>query len=81
MKKLSKNWKQRLKSYSSISLIANILVAMSITGLSVLGVLSNGLAFSLLCFLAILFGVLGLVGRVLDEAIDDANGCGEEDVQ
>jgi hypothetical protein len=44
-------------------------------------VLSSELAFSLLCFLAILFGVLGLVGRVLDEAIDEANNCGEEDVE
>jgi len=81
MKKLAKNWRERLKSYSSISLISNILVALSVSGLAVLGVLSSELAFSLLCFLAILFGVLGLIGRVLDEAIDDALDRGEEDVQ
>jgi len=81
MKKLAKNWRERLKSYSSISLISNILVALSVSGLAVLGVLSSELAFSLLCILAILFGVLGLIGRVLDEAIDDAMDRGKEDVQ
>ena len=73
MKKLAKNWKQRLlRSYSSLSIIANILVALSISGLSVLGVISNVLAIPLLVGLAISFGVLGLLGRVLDQGLDDA---------
>lgn len=71
--KLAKNWKQRLKSYSSLSLYANILVALSISGLSVLGVISSGLSFTLLVGLAVLFGILGLLGRIADQAIDDAN--------
>ena len=77
MKKLAKNWKQRLlRSYSSLSIIANILVALSISGLAVLGVISNVLAIPLLVGLAISFGVLGLLGRVLDQGLDDAR---EED--
>ena len=65
MKKLAKNWKQRLlRSYSSLSIIANILVALSISGLAVLGVISNVIAIPLLVGLAISFGVLGLLGRV-----------------
>ena len=72
MKKLSKNWKQRLiKSYSSWSIIANILVALSISGLAVLGVISNVLAIPLLLGLAITFGVIGLLGRVIDQGLDD----------
>ena len=77
MKKLAKNWKQRLlRSYSSLSIIANILVALSVSGLSVLGIISNVLAIPLLVGLAISFGVLGLLGRVLDQGLD---GAREED--
>jgi hypothetical protein len=80
MKKLAWNWKQRLvKSYSSWSIIANILVALSISGLSVLGVISNVIAIPLLVTLAITFGLVGLVGRVLDQGLDDIKG--EEDVE
>ena len=75
MKKLAWNWKQRLvKSYSSWSIIANILVALSISGLSVLGVISNVIGIPLLVTLAITFGVVGLVGRVLDQGLDDNKG-------
>ncbi len=71
MNKLAKNWKQRLKSYSSLSLIANILTALSVTGLSVLGVLSSEIALTTIITSALILGVLGLIGRVLDEAVDD----------
>ena len=72
MKKLAKNWKQRLlRSYSSLSIIANILVALSISGLAVLGVISNVLAIPLLVGLAVSFGVLGLIGRVIVQGLDD----------
>jgi len=72
MTKLALNWKQRLvKSYSSLSIIANILIALSVSGLSVLGVISNVLAIPLLVVLAIIFGVIGLIGRVVDQGIDD----------
>ena len=77
MRTLANNWKQRLlKSYSSWSIIANILVALSISGLAVLGAISNVIAIPLLVGLAITFGLLGLAGRVLDQGLDDAN---EED--
>jgi hypothetical protein len=69
--RIAKNWKRRLKSYSSLSLIANIFIALSVSGLSVLGVLTSELAFPLLVGLAITFGVVGLAGRIIDEAIDN----------
>lgn len=72
MKNLAKNWKQRLlKSYSSWSIIANILIALSVSGLSILGVISNVLAIPLLVGLAITFGVVGLLGRIIDQGLDD----------
>ena len=72
MKTLAKNWKQRLlKSYSSWSIVANILIALSVSGLSVLGVISNVLAIPLLVSLAITFGVAGLLGRVIDQGLDE----------
>jgi uncharacterized membrane protein len=75
MKKLAKNWKPRLiNSYSSLSIISNILLAISISGLSVLGVISNVLAIPLLVGLAVSFGLLGLVGRVLDQGLDGDKG-------
>lgn len=70
--KIASNWKRRLiKSYSSLSIIANVLVALSISGLAVLGVISNVLAIPLLVGLAITFGLVGLVGRVVDQELDD----------
>ena len=81
MNRLAKNWKQRLlRSYSSLSIIANILVALSISGLAVLGVISNVLAIPLLVGLAIFFGILGLVGRAVDQSLDDLHKEGEYDV-
>ena len=72
MKKLAKNWKNRLlRSYSSLSIIANILVALSISGLSVLGVISNVIAFPLLIGLALALGLVGLFGRIIDQGLDD----------
>lgn len=72
MKTLAKNWKQRLlKSYSSWSIIANILIALSVSGLSVLGVISSVITIPLLVGLAITFGVIGLLGRVIDQGLDD----------
>lgn len=72
MKHLAKNWKQRLiKSYSSWSIIANILIALSVSGLSVLGAISNVIAIPLLVGLAITLGLVGLFGRVIDQGLDD----------
>tara|TARA_Y100000114_G_C11764120_1_gene332369 strand:- start:48008 stop:48199 length:192 start_codon:yes stop_codon:yes gene_type:complete len=63
-----------------LAIIANVLVAASVSGLSVLGVISNVITIPLLVGLAAIFGVLGLLGRVLDQGIDDLKGE-DEDVQ
>ena len=72
MKRLAKNWKNRLvRSYSSLSIISNILIAISISGLSVLGILTSEFALTTLLILGIPLGILGLLGRVIDQGLDD----------
>lgn len=51
--------------------IANFLTAISFCGFAVLGVIEASLTFNTLLTNAILFGVLGLIGRYIDLSIDD----------
>jgi hypothetical protein len=76
--KLLKDKKKVVKSYSFLSMIANFLIALSVSGLSVLGVLSSELALPLLVGCALFLGLLGLIGRFVDQTVED---IGEEDVQ
>jgi len=62
-------WKRLWKSYSVIFSLANILQALSVTGLSVLGVINVYFAFKLVISMAILFGLLGLVGRLISQPV------------
>ena len=71
--KLLKDKKRILKSYSFLSIAANFLIALSISGLSVLGVLSSEIAFPLLALLAISFGLFGLAGRFIDQSLDEVD--------
>ena len=76
--KLLKDKKKVVKSYSFLSMIANFLIALSVTGLSVLGVLSSEIAFPVVVGCALFLGLLGLIGRFVDQTVED---IGEEDVQ
>ncbi len=69
--KLLKDKKRILKSYSFLSIAANFLVALSVSGLSVLGVLSSEIALPVVITCAIAFGILGLIGRFVDQSLDD----------
>jgi hypothetical protein len=85
MKNISKvslvgNWKKLWKSYSVVFSLANILQAVSVTGLSVLGVINVYFAFKLVISLAILFGLLGLIGRLIHQPTLDKKED-EENVQ
>lgn len=66
---LVEGWKKLWKSYSVIFSVANILQAISVTGLSVLGVINVYFAFKLVIGMAIVFGVLGLVGRLISQPV------------
>lgn len=74
--KWHKNWRQILKSYSFIGLAANAAIAISVSGLAVLGVLSPSLAFPVLATAGAVLGILGSVGRFVDQEIEDVK---EED--
>ncbi len=52
-------------------MLGNFLIALSISGLSVLGVLSSEIALPILAVLAISFGLFGLVGRFIDQSLED----------
>lgn len=69
--KLIRDWKKSLKSYSFLSIVANILTAVSVSALAVLGVLSSDIAFPVLACLAVAFGVVGAIGRFIDQTVDD----------
>ena len=69
--KLLKDKKKILKSYSFLSIAANFLVALSVSGLSVLGVLSSELALPILVGCALFLGLLGLCGRFVDQSLED----------
>ena len=76
--KVIKGWKKQLKSYSFLSILGNFLIALSVSGLSVLGVLSSNVAFPLLVGLAIIFGLFGLIGRFVDQSVEDLEESDEE---
>lgn len=65
------NWKSLFKSYSVMAILGNILTALSISGLAVIGVLSGGMAFNALAISAITFGVLGFIGRFINQDLED----------
>ena len=69
--KLLPNKKKIIKSYSFLSIAANFLIALSVSGLSVLGVLSSELALPILVGCALFLGLLGLCGRFIDQSLDD----------
>lgn len=77
--KLVDNWKALWKSYSVLALIANLLTALSISGLAVLGVLSGSMAFGMLAASAITFGVIGFVGRFIKQDLEDGKMFYEDD--
>ena len=72
------DWKKILKTYSFLSILANLFVATSISGLAVLGVLSSSIAFGSLVTISLILGVIGAVGRFVDQSYDDLE---DEDVQ
>lgn len=85
MKEVS-SWKVRFKAlfkslwkrYSVLAFIGNILVAISLSGLSVLGVLSDLMTTSVLIGGAVSLGLLGLIGRFIHQDLEDGKTFIEE---
>lgn len=76
--KVVNDWKKHLKSYSFISLVGIFLSAISVTGLSALGVLGSGLSMPVLATLVIIFAVLGGLGRFIDQTDDNIEETPDE---
>ena len=72
------DWKKILKTYSFLSIMANLFVAVSVSGLAVLGILSSSIAFGSLVTISLILGVIGAVGRFVDQSYEDLE---DEDVQ
>lgn len=72
--RIIKDWRKQLKSYSFLSILGHFLIALSVSGLAVLGVLSSNVAFPVLVGTAITFGLFGLVGRMIDQSVEDLEG-------
>lgn len=76
--KMVDNWKSLIKSYSVMAILGNLLTALSISGLAVVGVLSSGMAFNALVASAILFGIAGFIGRFIKQDLEDGKMFYEE---
>lgn len=59
------------KNYQAYSLIANLLNAVSMAGLALLGLLTDTMAATWLVGWGIMFAVMFGLGRLLDQEIDD----------
>lgn len=54
-----------------LSIIANVFVAVSMTGLSILGFVSNGMAIGTVVGSVAILGAIGLVGRFINQDLKD----------
>lgn len=57
--------------YHTYSFIANLLIAVSMSGLTLLGVLNDSFTATVLFVWGIFFAVMYGVGKLLDQEIDD----------
>lgn len=64
------NKKQLIKSYSVLSMIANIMMVVSVAALTILGILSESMALPILGTLTTVFSVMGTIGRFIDQGLD-----------
>lgn len=64
------NKKQLMKSYSVLSMIANIMMVVSVAALTILGILSESMALPILGTLTTVFSLMGTIGRFIDQGLD-----------
>lgn len=61
------------RHYHLYSFIANLFIAVSMAGLTLLGILNDTFAAAILVSWGIAFAVMFGVGKLLDQEIDDIN--------
>ncbi|ANA49276.1 hypothetical protein PMW_151 [Pseudomonas phage phiPMW] len=68
---MSKFYKHVCKHYHLYSFIANSLIAVSMAGLALLGILTNAMTVAWLIGWGFFFAVMFGVGKLLDQEIED----------
>jgi hypothetical protein len=68
---LNKAYTHLCKHYTKYSFVANSLIAISMAGLSLLGLLTQTLTMTYLIGWGILFALMFGLGKLLDQEIDD----------
>lgn len=74
-----KLYKHICKHYALYSFIANMLSAVSMAGLALLGVLTNTMATTWLVGWGIMFAIMYGLGKLLNQEIDDLDKVKEHD--
>jgi hypothetical protein len=69
--KWHKDWKRIIKSYSFMGLLGNLLIAISLTLGTVVGILSSHISMPLLGTLVMIVALSGLIGRFIDQTEQD----------
>lgn len=64
-------YKHLCKHYTAYSFIANMLNAISMAGLALIGVLTDVMAVTWLVGWGVMFAVIFFIGRFLNQEIDD----------
>jgi hypothetical protein len=64
-------YKHLCKNYQLYSFVANMLNALSMAGLALLGLLTDTMTITWLVGWGIMFAVLFFIGKLLNEEIDD----------
>ena len=69
--------KKHNKKLIILSHLANLLTTISVVGLSVLGVVADGIMLGTLVTSGVLFGVVGVIGHFTNKAIDEGSEWSE----
>ena len=68
---LNRIYKHMCSHYHAYSMVANILIALSIAGLSLLGILTTVLTSKVLVAWGFVFAVIFCVGKLIDQEVED----------
>lgn len=70
--KLVKDWQKLWKSYSILTLLLNLVIAISMVGLGAVPLISDYLSQSEMFYVVGLLSLLGIVGRTIkQQGVDD----------
>lgn len=78
---MNKFYAHMCKHYHLYSFIANLLIAVSMAGLALLGVLTNSMTVAWLLGWGFFFAMMFGFGKLLDQEIDDMNKVKEHDCE